>query len=157
MLPQTPLWVGGTLQGELVYSRLLDVTKNAALYKGVGYGGCPAGQGIKDGCATRDVVLMQVGFTPEWPEVFPGVNLALPISFSYGIYGNGATLGGGNQGAYSYSVGVQAKIRQRYLVTLKYNDQYARYNTSNGVVTTVSGNAVQSDHGWASLAFETTF
>src|SRR5687768_10583210 len=64
LLPRTSLWESGTLIGELVYSRLLKVTKNADLFKGVGYLGCNAATasstgGAKlvgdknDGCATK--------------------------------------------------------------------------------------------------------
>jgi hypothetical protein len=158
LLPRTPLWVGGTLQGELVYSHLLSVTENKELYKGEGYAGCPAGQDKHDGCTTDDVVLAQIGFRPEWSQVLPfGGNLAMPTSFAYGIYGNGATLGGGNQGAYSWSVGVEGNFRARYIVSLKYNDQHADYTTANGVVSTTNGGAVQNNHGWLSLQLQTTF
>ncbi|MEC9356369.1 MAG: DUF1302 family protein [Pseudomonadota bacterium] len=158
LMPKTPLWVGGTLQGELVYSHLLDVTKNEDLYKGEGYAGCPEGQDKSDGCTTDDVVLAQVGFRPEWSQVLPfGGNLAAPTSFAYGIYGNGATLGGGNEGVYNWSVGLEATFRARYVVSLKYNDQHADYTAVNGVVSTASGGAVQNNHGWVSLAFQTTF
>ena len=158
LMPRTPLWVGGTLQGEIVYSHLLEVTRNKELYKGEGYAGCPAGQDKSDGCTTDDVVLAQIGFRPEWSQVLPfGGNLAMPTSFAYGIYGNGATLGGGNEGVYNWSVGVEGTFRARYIVSLKYNDQHADYKTQDGVVTTASGSAVQNNHGWISLAFQTTF
>ena len=107
---------------------------------------------------TDDVVLAQVGFRPEWSQVLPfGGNLAAPTSFAYGIYGNGATLGGGNEGVYNWSVGLEATFRARYVVSLKYNDQHADYTAVNGVVSTASGGAVQNNHGWVSLAFQTTF
>lgn len=158
MLPQTPLWVGGTLQAELVYSHLLDVTKNKEVFKHEDYAGCPAGQNRDDGCATDDVLLMQIGFKPEWSQVLPGGgNLSAPMSLSYGLHGNGSTLAGGNEGAYVWSVGLEANFRQKYIVSLKYNDQHADYNSANGVVTTANGSAVQNDHGWVSLALQTTF
>jgi hypothetical protein len=39
-LTKTALWDTGTLIGELAYSRLLKVTGNEDLYRGVGYAGC---------------------------------------------------------------------------------------------------------------------
>lgn len=158
LLPQTPLWVGGTFQAELAYAHLLSVTENKELFKGEGYAGCPTGQNRKEGCATDDVVSAQLGFRPEWSQVLPwGGNLAAPMSLAYGIYGNGATLASGNEGSVVWSMGLEANFRQKYIVTLKYNDSHAAYNTSNNIVTTTNGNAVQNNHGWVSLALQTTF
>jgi hypothetical protein len=169
LLPRTALWEAGTLIGEVVYSHLMKVTKNADLYKGVGYLGCNAAtaastSGAKlvgdknDGCSTRNVLLLNVGFTPQWLQVYPGVDLSAPMSFGIGLHGNGATLGGGNEGAYTYSIGLEANVRQKYTFTIKWSDQYARYNTgANGMVTTVNGNAVQNNHGWLNVSFKTTF
>ena len=169
LLPRTALWESGVLIGELVYSRLLKVTKNADVYKGVGYMGCNAAtaastSGAKtvgdksDGCATKDVLLMQVSFTPQWLQAFPGVDLSAPMSLGYGLHGNGATLGGGNEKAASWSIGLEADVRQKYKFGIKWSDQRASYNTGpTGMVTTVNGNAVQSDHGWLSMTFKTSF
>jgi len=169
LLPRTALWESGTLIGELVYSRLLKVTKNADLFKGVGYLGCNAATasstgGAKtvgdksDGCATKDVLLMQVSFTPQWLQAFPGVDLSAPMSFGYGLHGNGATLGGGNEKAATWSIGLDANVRQKYQFGIKWNDQRSDYNTGpTGLVSTVNGNAVQRNHGWLALTFKTSF
>jgi hypothetical protein len=169
LLPRTALWESGSLVGELVYSRLLKVTKNADLYKGVGYLGCDAATasstgGLKrvgdknDGCSTKDVVLFNVSFTPQWLQVYPGVDLSMPMSVGIGLHGNGATLGGGNEGAYTYAVGLEANVQQKYLFGIKWTDSRARYNTGpTGLVTTVNGNAAQNNHGWLGITFKTTF
>ena len=88
----------------------------------------------------------------------PSVDLSMPMSVNYGIHGNGATLGGGNEGAYTYGIGLEANIRQKYLLAIKWSDSYARYNTGpTGLVTTVNGNAAQNNHGWLGITFKTTF
>ena len=157
ILPKTPLWVGGSLQAELVYSALDHVTENKELFRGVGYVGC-AGQDAGDGCATREVWLAQLGFTPEYPQALPGVDISLPMSLSYGLKGNGATLGGGNQDAMTFSVGVAAKIYQTWDVSMSYNDSRAKYNTgADGLVSTTNGNALANDHGWVSLTVKRSF
>ena len=169
LLPRTALWESGSLATEVVYSRLLKVTKNADLFKGVGYLGCNAAttsstSGAKtvgdknDGCATKDVLLFNVSLTPQWLQVYPGVDLSMPMSLGIGLKGNGATLGGGNEGAYSYGIGLEANFRQKYLFAIKWADSKARYNTAaSGLVTTVNGNAAQNNHGWLGLTFKTTF
>jgi hypothetical protein len=169
LLPRTSLWESGTLIGEVVYSRLLKVTQNADVFKGVGYMGCDAATasstgGLKrvgdknDGCATKDVLLLNVSFTPQWLQVYPGVDLSAPMSIGYGLRGNGATLGGGSEGAYTWSMGLEANVRQKYQFAVKYSDSRARYNTGpTGLVTTVNGNAAQNNHGWLAMTFKTTF
>ncbi|MES2258340.1 MAG: DUF1302 family protein [Pseudomonadota bacterium] len=163
LLPNTGLWESGTLIGELVYSRLDKVSKNPDLFNGVGYLGCTNATQVRmsgsksDGCATKDVLLMQVGFTPQWLQVMPGVDLSAPISFSYGLHGNGATLGGGNEGSATWSLGLEADYHQKYKFAIAWADSRARYNTSNGIVTTVSGNAAQNDHGRLIASFKTSF
>jgi hypothetical protein len=169
LLPRTALWESGSMSGELVYSRLLKVTKNADLFRGVGHLGCNAATaaatgGAKtvgekmDGCATKDVLLVQVNFTPQWLGAFPGIDLTAPMSIAYGLHGNGATLGGGNERAATWSIGVEADVRQQYKFGLRWNDSYARYASGpTGLVTTSNGNAVQRDHGWLALTFKTSF
>ncbi len=162
LLPRTAMWESGSLVGEVVYSRLLSVTKNANAFKGVGYAGCtPATAGAtgnkSDGCATKDVLLLSVSFTPQWLQVYPGVDLSAPMSLSYGLRGNGATLGGGNEGAATWSLGLEANVRQKYIFGIRWNDSRASYNTANNLVTTTNGNAVQKNHGWLALTFKTTF
>jgi hypothetical protein len=162
LLPSSSFYDSGVLIGELVYSHLDKVTKNPELFNGVGYASCTnaarTGPGTKDdGCATRNVWLAQVNVTPQWLQVLPSLDLSVPLSFNYGISGNGATLGGGNEGSFGYSVGLQMDYQQKYTVTLKWADGYAHYNTIGGVVANSNGNAAQNDHGWLSLSFKTSF
>ena len=158
LLPKTALWETGELQAELVYSRLVSVTRNAALFNGVGYA-CPAGQDKNDGCSTKDVLLAQVNLEPRWLQVLPGLNLSAPMSLAYGLRGNGATLGGGNEGSYSWSIGLGGNYRDVHNFSLKYNDSHARARTdpATGLVSSQNGNAGQNDHGWLSFTYQTSF
>ncbi|MES2258540.1 MAG: DUF1302 family protein [Pseudomonadota bacterium] len=159
LMPETPLWKGGTLQGEINFSHLQKVTKNAKLFYGEGYG-CPAGRDKSDGCATKNAVGMNIGFTPEWPQGLAGWDISMPTSLGYQVRGNGAALGGGNEGGLNWSVGVAGKLYGRYEFSLKYADARNRYKTDpvTGLVTTTNGsNAAQSDHDWLILTFKTTF
>lgn len=159
LLPRSPLWAGGTLQGEINYSRLLAVTTNPNLYNGVGYG-CPAGQTKNDGCSTKDAWGINIGFTPQWPQAIAGWDISMPMSLAYQIAGNGPALGGGNQGSISWSIGVTGLLYSKYELGVKYVSARARYNVNpiTGVVTTTNGsNAVQSQHDWVALTFKTTF
>lgn len=159
LMPENPLFRGGTLQGELNFSHLDKVTANPNRFNGVGYA-CPANQTKADGCATRNAVGLNLGFTPEWPQAFAGWDLSMPTSLGYQIRGNGAALGGGNEDSLSWSIGVTGKLYSKYEFSLKYADARSRYNTNpvTGLVTTTNGsNAVQSDHDWVVFTFKTSF
>lgn len=160
LLPASSLWQTGTLAAELAYSRLDRVTRNEALYLGVGRDACttPTGArgGKRDGCATKDVLVAQVNFAPQWLQVAPSLDLTLPLTLSWGLHGNGATLGGGNEGAHAYSVGLELLYQQKYVLKLQWADAHADYrDTAAG--PSPNGNAVQNNHGWFSVSFKTSF
>lgn len=157
LLPKSALWDGGTLSVELNYSRLLSVTSHADRYNGIGYA-CAKTGGISTGCSTKDAWGTNINFTPSWPQAMPGWDLSMPTTVAYQIKGNGAALGGGNEGALSYSIGVAGTLYSRYDFSLRYVDSYAQYATNAlGVATTTNGGAVQNNHGWLSFTFKTTF
>ena len=159
LMPATSLWTGGTLQGEVNFSHLDKVTKNANRFFGEGYA-CPANQNKDHGCATRNAVGMNMAFTPEWPQGFAGWDMSMPTSVGYQIHGNGAALGGGNEGSLSWSIGVTGKLYSMYEFSLKYADARSRYNTNplTGLATTTNGaNAAQSNHDWVVFTFKTSF
>ena len=106
-----------------------------------------------------------MNFRPTWFQVFPGVDLSAPITWSQGISGNAAVLLGGNDGSGNWSAGVGADIYQKYRIDLKYTGYYGQYSTDPTRVTPQGGvmgvnngvNASLSDRGWISLTFKTTF
>lgn len=158
LLPPTPLWSTATLIAEFAYSRLLSVSRNADLFYGEGYAGCPTND-KKDGCATKNSLGMAVSFTPTWIEVLPGVNLGAPMFLSYGLSGNNAGLGGGFEKSARYSIGLEADVRQRYYFSLKYNDSYDKPQPVNplGFYSSGSGTYMQNNRGWVSLTLKTSF
>lgn len=158
LLPPSALWSTATLITEFAYSRLLSVKSNPDLFYGVGYAGCTTND-KNDGCATKNSLGMAVSFTPQWIEAFPGTNLGMPVFVSYGVKGNNAGLGGGFEKSASYSVGLEADVRQRYYFSLKYNDSYAKPQPVNALGFYSSGNGtfMQNNRGWVSLTFKTSF
>jgi hypothetical protein len=158
LLPRTALWEGGTLQAELTYNKLDKITENDARFNGRGHGCVTA---YSKNCADDHSVGTQVGFTPEWPQLFPGWDVSMPVTWAYGIEGNSPTLGGTSEGAYNYSVGISGKWMNLHNFTLKWIDSHADYknNPARGYVTSdyTNGAAVQNDHGWLSFTYKTTF
>jgi hypothetical protein len=160
IIPKTALFDTATISGELTWMQWLKVTQNEAVFKG------------RDGYSAIDRVSknywgLGINFTPTWFQVFPGVDMYLPITWSQGISGNAAVTQGGNDGAGTFSVGLGADIYQKYRVDLRYSGYYGDYSTDPTGATPVSlGNAMGvpngvastvSDRGWVSLTFKTTF
>lgn len=151
-LPNSPLWDTGTATAELTYDYLDEVTKNERLFKKASR--CAYGK--DEGCATRDAVGFNMTVKPQYLGVFPGVDLALPLTLGGGLHGNSA-MGGVNEGAYTYSVGLEADIRKQYLATLTWADSTADIKrTANGNYTG-NGGWTTTDRGRITLTLKTSF
>ncbi len=106
----------------------LKVTQNEAVFKG------------RDSYTAIDKVSknffgLALNFTPTWFQVFPGVDILAPITWSQGISGNAAVLLGGNEGGGNWSVGVAADIYQKYRIDLKYIGYFGNYSTDPTTAT----------------------
>jgi hypothetical protein len=159
ILPQTALFDTASWQAELVWMQYGSVTQNPAVFKG------RASYLNADGSApidkpTKNFFGLAINLTPTWFQVFPGVDLLMPISWSQGISGNSAVSAGGSRDAGTFAAGVAADIYQKYRIDLKYTGYYGQYSTNaaTGAVTVFNGvNSILSDRGWVSLTFKTTF
>ena len=152
VLPKSWLYDTATLSSELTWMEWAKVTQNETVFKGN-----PAYTGIDK--VSKDYAGLAINFTPTWFQVFPGVDLSAPLTWSQGIYGNAAVQLGGNKGAGNFSAGIAADIRQQYKFTLAYTGYYGNYSlTPAGAMNVANGTyAALSDRGWVSLTFKTTF
>lgn len=172
MLPKSPLWDSGSFRAEVIYARLQSVDKNKDMYHGVGYGTCDASRRVElganfrdegDQCATDDMWGISLTAAPTWLQVFPGVNLSMPLAYSHTLKGNAPTQLGGNEGNGNYSIGVSADIYSQYTVELKYVDYFGdvkRTQNANGDTAITGANGLSTlllDRGWVSLMVEATF
>ncbi|HSX69524.1 MAG TPA: DUF1302 family protein, partial [Pseudomonas sp.] len=165
----TPVWDGASLLMELAYSRWLDVTDNEQLFKGEDWY-----RGVDK--VTRDNYVLGVNFTPTWYQVFPGVDIHLPMTYNVGLDGHSAVQLGGNEDSGSYSVGVGLDLRNQYRFDLKYVDNFGpfdtcesltdgaapgangQYNCAPGQTTAFAGTPAQlKDRGMVTVTFKTTF
>lgn len=64
--------------GELAWNRLLSVTKNPAALNPV---------------ATRDALNVRMVFEPKYRQIYPGLDLSVPVGLGYGLHGNSAAVG----------------------------------------------------------------
>ena len=153
VLDKTRFYDTGSAILELTFNHLSAVTSNAAQFNGVGYGTCTYKW---NSCATKNFVGVAYSFDPQWLQVFPSVDIDMPLFVNYGLYGNAANNGGGFQGAATYSVGVNFKYRGQYDLTLSYEGFYA-HTHNQGPVVLANGNAAYNDKGWVFLTFKAGF
>jgi hypothetical protein len=172
IINKTPLFDAATWAAELVWSHWNSVSSGAETFNAEGYGGCTFNKnkgtantpGNKwDGCATKNYFGLGASLNPTWYQVFPGVDLSLPITYSVGLKGNAATVFGGNQGNGNYSIGLGFDIFQKHRVDLKYISYFGQINdygtnalgqqliTQNGFTTLLK------DRDFISLTLKTTF
>jgi hypothetical protein len=96
----SPLWDGGSLLAEVAWNRVLSVTKNPA---------------ARDPNTTRDASGMRLLFTPEYYQIMPGIDLAVPIGLGYAISGRSSTnvkFAGGAEHGGDLSIGASFDLRK---------------------------------------------
>jgi len=162
IFPKTALFDTASVATELTWMRWMKVTQNEAVFKGrANYLNTDGSDPVDK--VSRNYFGLAINFTPTWFQVFPGVDISAPITWSQGVSGNAAVLLGGNEGSGNWSAGVGADIYQKYRIDLKYNGYYGSYTvTRPGLVgfpdVLPNGSlAALSDRGWVSLTFKTTF
>jgi hypothetical protein len=159
ILPRTVLFDTATFATELTWSQWARVTQNEAVFKGRSSYLNPDGSTPIDK-VTRNFVGLAINFTPTWFQVWPGVDLFAPLSWSQGLSGTSAVVLGGNKNAGTWSAGIAFDIYQKYRIDLKYNGYLGDYAlTSTGARDILPNGSVAalSDRGWVSLTFKTTF
>jgi hypothetical protein len=159
---KTPFFDTANWSTELTWMTWLDVNQNEAVFKGrKGYNQIDA--------VDKNFFGLGVNFTPTWFQVFPGVDILAPLSWSQG-FSNAAVTFGGNDGTGTYGIGVAADIYQKYRFDLKYVGFYGDYSKCprknaanpatcvNGAADLFNGSgAAISDRDFISLTFKTTF
>lgn len=166
---QTPLFDSAPLSAELTYARLdsvSDSTKAFFNHKDSQYSGCSGGTDA--GCATDDAWGMQISFVPVWYQVFPGIDVDLPMNFGIGLDGNSPTPLGAAEGGGTWSVGVGLDIYSQYAIDLTYNDYLGNVTTGPNAYAGLpgigasqwvgsNGSGLLKDRGWLSLTLKASF
>jgi hypothetical protein len=157
VIPKTPLFDTATWAVELTWAHWAKVTSGANLFYAEGFAAC-AGKDKWDGCTTKNYFGASMAFTPTWFQVWPGVDLSLPITYSVGLKGNAPTIFGGSQGNGNYSIGLGVDVHQKYRFDLKYIDYLGHYRDNGVAVTSQNGfTTLLKDRGFVSLTFKTAF
>ena len=92
-------------------------------------------------------------FSPQWTAVAVGWDVGFDTAITYGLYGNSAVSGGGNEKAGSYSFGPKVTYNANHEVKLQYIDNLAtkKDNPAGGILYS-NGSQLQ-DRGWRSFTY----
>lgn len=148
----TPMFDKADYLVEFAWNRWDKVTDNKEVFKGrSGYNDIDK--------VDRNSYEVAVNFTPTWFQVFPSVDIKLPLTFSRGLSGNSAVIMGASEDAGNYSVGVGAELYSNYFIDLKYIDFFGDYskNPDRSMKTFNGPMAALSDRDMISLTLKTTF
>lgn len=166
---KTALWDASSLAVEGSLTHLVSVDKGKQTFKGDS-----SYRGVDK--VDTNAYTIAANFAPTWFQVFPGVDVSMPVSYNVGLKGNSAVQLGGNEDAGSYSIGVAADIYQKYKLDLKYVDSFGPFDTcesgfdnntpgANGLYQCIPGQITSQaglspllkDRGMVTASFKATF
>ena len=138
----TNLWDSAVLLAEFEYGAIDKIKKNAgnAFQTGtkntnpsffVNPCNFSSRGGARNGCGTSYFYGINVLLTPKWFQVFPGVDLEMPMFFGQGLHGNSFSYGP-IEGAGGFSVGVAADVDAKYNFKLAYNGYLLKHTSYQG-------------------------
>ncbi len=174
-LGTTPLWDSGILLAEISYTHLNKVESGEDMYFGEGHVACQSTaprysstgkpNTWRDGCSTKNSLAFAMLFDPQWLQVFPGIDIDMPISYTVGVKGNPAYRASGFYGEQTniYSIGIKATYQQKTSLSLSYNGYNWRTNTQAGGIYFGNnafggiGAISLNDRGWLQLQLKTSF
>jgi hypothetical protein len=99
-LPQSPLWDGGFLLGEIAWNRRLSIDANRA---------------AMDPNTTRDAWALRFLFLPSYYQVMPGLDITVPIGLGYNPGGKSSAIfafNGGVRRGGDFSLGVNGEYNK---------------------------------------------
>lgn len=148
---KTPLFDSLDWKVEFTWNTWNKVTEHEELFKGrSGYSGIDK--------VTKNSTGVGLLLEPKWYQVFPSVDLILPIAYSTGLSGVSAVAQGGARGVGVYSVGIAADVRNQYRFDLKYVGFFGDLDASSPTAVVAKDNpAYLKDRGMLVLNFKTTF
>lgn len=144
VLPGSTLWDGATLLGEVAYNRITSVDKN---------------EDQLDPNVTRNASSLRMLFTPEYFQVFPGVDMTMPLGIGYGLNGITAVSGTGfsPEGGGDATVGLQFDYRKTWRGGINFTHYFG---SAGGIVDSsnaLSGDQVYADRDFVSISLQRTF
>jgi hypothetical protein len=131
------------LVAEIAWNRLLKVTKNSAAL---------------DPGATDDGVGMKLVYTPTYRQIYPGLDLSVPMGISYFPMGKSAVVSsfGPDRGG-DMNIGVSATYLDRVTFGLTYTHYYGPEDTNLNSATQFNFEQSLKDRDYVAFSVKTTF
>ena len=117
LLKGTPLWQGGDILAEVAWHRRTSVTKNPAAI---------------DPNTTRNASALRILFEPQYFQVYPGVDLTVPVGLGYNLHGNSPLdpkFNGGTKHGGDFSVGATFDYRKQITFGVNYVTMFGSEGT----------------------------
>lgn len=106
------IWDSASLAGEVAWHRRTSITKNAAAL---------------DPNSERDAWGLRMSFTPNFFQVYPGVDLSVPLGLGYNPKGRSSVISKFNNGVGDKGGDVSIGLQLEYLQTWKAGLNYTHY------------------------------
>ena len=155
---KTSVWDTATLVGELTWSHLSRVSTNVASFQGNSLAGCINNTlRLAAGCPTKEAYRLDLLFNPGWQQVFPGVDLSMPLVYQIGLKGNTPAVGSGqNEGSMTYQIGLSATVFNVHFFSLAYTG-FDNKHKGTGATYINNGSSAYYDRGWLNFNYRTNF
>jgi hypothetical protein len=132
-----------SLVGEIAWNRLLSVTKNP---------------NALDPGASDDALGLRLVYTPTYRQVFPGVDLSVPVGISHFPMGKSSVVGGfGAHKGGDFNIGVSATYLDRVTFGLTYTHFYGPEDTTLNSANQFNFKQAQKDRDYLAFSVKTTF
>jgi hypothetical protein len=148
LLHASPMWQGGTFMGELAYHRVMSVTRNEAAL---------------DPNGTRSASALRFVFTPQYYQVFDGIDIGVPIGLGYGLSGRSLVQhpGFSAERGGDFSVGISGDYQKVWKFSLSYTTFFGKADNAltppNSPTPAYSYKQNLKDRDYVSLSFQHTF
>lgn len=148
---KNPIFDSGSVAMQLDYTRLDKITQNRERFNGAmaGVAGRCVNEDILRNCATRNAASIGAAFTPTWQQVFPSIDISMPIIAFYGLDGNAAAVGAGTLPEGSWLLRVGGRL-EWYTGSFKHQFDLT-YTTKDGKKGFLPGAATESFSGLANF------
>ena len=158
LLKKTPLWDAGSWMVEFDYSRWMSLDSDpknpltgASLFKGADdYSGFDR--------VTRDSGEILFVFSPQYLQILPGLDLTVPISLTYGLFGVAPVSIGNGEGDGNFGIGLNFDYLTKYKLNFTYSNYFGKLETDATGSAVARGNyALYRDRDFVSVTFKVSF
>jgi hypothetical protein len=138
------LWDGASLVGELAFNRRLSVTKNADQL---------------DPNTTRDAFALRFTFEPQYFQVFPGIDVQMPITVGYNPSGRSSVTpqAFGPEHGGDLTLGLKADYKKQWYASLSYTNFFGEAGPVINSANSFTYQQNMKDRDFVAFSIQRTF